>query len=161
MDTFTDRWPDVVGVPRTHINAAIAAALVRRVAARLPVRIELPDRRCRAARPPGADGGPGGGRVAGARLNHPKAFFRRLGHGGLVGFGEAYQAGDWDADDLTGVLSVFAGAADRIVPPRCNGGTYTAHGSRAPSATLSTARSATSIATTTCPTCSPCSWTHR
>ena len=113
MDTFTDRWPDVAGVPRTRVNAAIAAALVRRVAARLPVRIELPTgevlpgRKARAATDPA---------LPVLRLNNPKAFFRRLGHGGLVGFGEAYQAGDWEADDLAGVLSVFAGAADRIVP---------------------------------------------
>jgi cyclopropane-fatty-acyl-phospholipid synthase len=113
MAVLADRWPDVAGVPRTRVNAAIAAALVRRVASRLPVRIELPTgvvlpgRKARAATDPA---------LPVLRLNNPKAFFRRLGHGGLVGFGEAYQAGDWDADDLAGVLSVFAGAADRIVP---------------------------------------------
>jgi cyclopropane-fatty-acyl-phospholipid synthase len=115
MGVLADRWPDVAWVPRTRVNAAIAAALVRRVASRLPVRIELPTgvvlpgRKARTATQ-------SVGELPVLRLNNPKAFFRRLGHGGLVGFGEAYQAGDWDADDLAGVLSVFAGAADRIVP---------------------------------------------
>jgi cyclopropane-fatty-acyl-phospholipid synthase len=44
------------------------------------------------------------------RLHHPSAFHRRLGRGGLIGFGEAYQAGDWDADDLAGLLTAAAGA---------------------------------------------------
>ena len=35
-------------------------------------------------------------------LIRPDAFFQRLGAGGLIGFGEAYQAGDWDTDDLPG-----------------------------------------------------------
>jgi cyclopropane-fatty-acyl-phospholipid synthase len=105
--TETDRWPDVFRVPRTRVNAAIAAALVRRVAARLPVRIALPGGEILATHSPDAPV---------LRINEPRAFFRRLGAHGLVGFGEAYQAGDWDADDLAGVLSVFASAADRIVP---------------------------------------------
>ena len=39
----------------------------------------------------------------------PDDFYRRLAAGGLIGFGESYMAGDWDADDL-------AGAADRLRP---------------------------------------------
>ncbi len=34
------------------------------------------------------------------RLHRPAQFFRRLGHDGLIGFGESYMAGDWDADDV-------------------------------------------------------------
>jgi cyclopropane-fatty-acyl-phospholipid synthase len=102
----TDRWPDVATVPVNRLNASVAAALIRRVARRLPLRVELPDGTplVRASTGPVL------------RLVRPDAVYQRLGVAGLVGFGEAYQAGDWEAEDLTGVLSVFAGAADRIVP---------------------------------------------
>ena len=36
------------------------------------------------------------------------AFFHRLGASGKIGFGEAYVAAEWAADDLVGVLSAFA-----------------------------------------------------
>jgi cyclopropane-fatty-acyl-phospholipid synthase len=35
-------------------------------------------------------------------------FFRRLGSDGLIGSGEAFMAGDWDADDPAAVLTPFA-----------------------------------------------------
>jgi cyclopropane-fatty-acyl-phospholipid synthase len=105
-----ERWPDIVTVPRKPINAAIAARLVRSVARRLPLRIELPDGS------PLVPAQPSDERVPVLRLNRPDAFYRRVGAGGLIGFGEAYQAGDWDADDLTAVIEVFAQAPDRIVP---------------------------------------------
>jgi cyclopropane-fatty-acyl-phospholipid synthase len=101
-----DRWPDVATVPANQLNARVAAALIRRVAHRLPLRIELPDGTTIA---PAATGPV-------LRLVRPDAVYHRLGAAGLIGFGEAYQAGDWEAEDLAGVLSVFAGAADRIVP---------------------------------------------
>jgi cyclopropane-fatty-acyl-phospholipid synthase len=107
-----DRWPDVATVPSKRVNAAIAARLVRRVAHRLPLRIEMPDGSALAPSNPSA-AGPG---VPVLRLNRPEAFYQRVGAGGLIGFGEAYQAGDWDADDLAGVIAVFADSADRIVP---------------------------------------------
>ena len=40
------------------------------------------------------------------------------GASGLIGFGESYMAGDWDAPDLAGVLTVFARQMSSLVPPR-------------------------------------------
>lgn len=50
-------------------------------------------------------------------LRRPDAFYRRWGASGLIGFGEAFQAGDWDSDDLAGLLAVFAAGVDTIIPP--------------------------------------------
>ena len=44
-------------------------------------------------------------------------FFHRLGRDGKIGFGEAYVAGDWGADDLAGVLTALAARLDRLLPP--------------------------------------------
>ncbi len=98
------RWPDVAAMPRSHLKARVARALLDRAAARLPLRVVHPD-----------------GRVSGVdgptlRLVRPDAFYRRLGAGGLIGFGEAYQAGDWMTDDLTGLLRVLAEHVESIVP---------------------------------------------
>ena len=100
-----DRWPDVAATPPSRIRAGIARALVMRTARRMPLRVALPD-----------------GSVIGdlgptMRLRRPDDFFRRLGVGGLIGFGEAYQAGDWETDDLPGLLEVLAGHVETIVPP--------------------------------------------
>ena len=46
------------------------------------------------------------------------AFFHRLGRDGKIGFGEAYMAGDWHADDLAGVLTAFAARITRLVHPQ-------------------------------------------
>ncbi len=50
------------------------------------------------------------------RLHRPAQFFRRLGHDGLIGFGESYMAGDWDADDVARVLTPFARRMAGLVP---------------------------------------------
>ncbi|MFE0150216.1 class I SAM-dependent methyltransferase [Nonomuraea sp. NPDC059007] len=55
--------------------------------------------------------------LAGFRLHRPDEFFRRVGADGLIGFGESYTAGDWDAADLVGVLTALAGEVDTLVPP--------------------------------------------
>jgi cyclopropane-fatty-acyl-phospholipid synthase len=86
-------------------RAAIAGTLFRRAAAALPVRIEYPD---------GTVSGVGGPVM---RLCRPGAFLTRLGAGGLIGFGEAYQAGDWDSDELVELLTVFAGRMSTLIPP--------------------------------------------
>jgi cyclopropane-fatty-acyl-phospholipid synthase len=51
------------------------------------------------------------------RLVRPMAFFHRVGGTGTIGFGEAYMAGDWTADDLAGVLSAFAAQLRHLIPP--------------------------------------------
>ena len=100
-------WPDIAVASGPPARAAIARVLFTRAAARLPLRVRFPD-----------------GRLLGAgsldspvmNLRRPEEFFRRLGAGGLVGFGEAYMAGDWDAADLTGLLTVFATRTASLVP---------------------------------------------
>lgn len=103
------RWPDVAHVPSSGLRAAVAERLFDDVVQRLDVRVALP-----------------GGRVAGRGgpdapllvLHRPLDFARRVGASGLIGFGESYMAGDWDAPDLAGVLTVFARQMDSLVPPR-------------------------------------------
>jgi cyclopropane-fatty-acyl-phospholipid synthase len=93
-------------VPDKPVHAAICRALFRRVARNLPVRVELPNgRRCGSVRP----GDPL------LRINRD-AFFHRVGTDGLVGFGESYMAGDWDADDLGAALRPFAARVESLVP---------------------------------------------
>jgi len=91
------RWPDVVRVPRAMLRAATAKALLKFISGRIPVRIVTGGE----PRPPGPPV---------LRLRKPDAFYRRVGATGLIGLGEAYQAGDWYADDLTGLLTAAAAA---------------------------------------------------
>ena len=100
-----ERWPDVAAVPHHPLRARVARSLFRRAVAGLPLRVELPD---------GQVLGHGGPTMT---VRRPEALYARLGAAGLVGFGEAYMARDWEADDLTGVLTVFASAVTTLVPP--------------------------------------------
>ncbi len=77
-----NRWPDLADVPRAPLRAAVAAQLVKFVLARVD--------------------GPA------LRVNRPGDFHRRLGARGMIGLGEAYQAGDWDSNDLAGLLTAAA-----------------------------------------------------
>jgi cyclopropane-fatty-acyl-phospholipid synthase len=99
------RWPDVAAVPPGPLHTAAAGVIFRQATRRLPLRVAYPD-----------------GRVTGTtgpamRLIRPRAFLARLGRRGLIGFGESYQAGDWDSDDLVGVLTVLAREVGTLVPP--------------------------------------------
>jgi cyclopropane-fatty-acyl-phospholipid synthase len=102
-----DRWPDVAAAPGSAARGRVARGLFRAAVSRLPIRVRLP-----------------GGRTLGAGtsaapvmvVHNPAAFFARLGAGGLIGFGESYQAGDWDCADLTGLLTVFATHVGDLVP---------------------------------------------
>lgn len=105
------RWPDVASVPSGPLNtvsAAIADRLLRRAVTRLPVRLVYPD-----------------GSVVGAAdptlptmvIRRPEALARRIGRYGLIGFGEAYMAGDWDSADLAGVLTEFGRSLAELIPP--------------------------------------------
>ncbi len=100
-------WPDVAAVPDSPARAAIAARLWRHAVNRLPLRVEEPGGRVY-----------GGGDHSAPHLNlvRPRAFFQRLGKGGTIGFGEAYMAGDWTTDDLTGVVAAFAAHMRELVP---------------------------------------------
>ncbi|GJF33289.1 tuberculostearic acid methyltransferase UfaA1 [Kitasatospora sp. NE20-6] len=102
-----DRWPDVARVPRGPLRAAVAERLLRRVALRRGLRVEMPDGSLLVPAPAGAPV---------LRLHRPEAFLHRVGATGLIGFGESYQAGDWDAPDLVGLLTVLATAPETLVP---------------------------------------------
>ncbi|WP_109509604.1 SAM-dependent methyltransferase [Nocardioides speluncae] len=101
------RWPDVARVPQRPVRAAVARRLARRAVTGLPLRVVLPD---------GTSWGAGGQDDPTLRLVRPDAFFQRLGAGALIGFGEAYQAGDWETDDLAGVLTVLASRLSTLIP---------------------------------------------
>jgi cyclopropane-fatty-acyl-phospholipid synthase len=103
-----DSWPDIATVSGSAARTAIARALFTHVAARLPLRVRLSDGRVLGAGTPASPT---------MVLHRPQDFFRRLGDSGLIGFGESYMAGDWDCDDLTALLTVFATHVESLVPP--------------------------------------------
>src|SRR6185295_2048776 len=88
---------DVERVPRALLRAATTRALLKFISGRIPVRVVTGDQ----PQPPGPPV---------LRLRRPEAFYRRVGATGLIGLGEAYQAGDWYADDLAGLLTAAAAA---------------------------------------------------
>jgi len=51
-------------------------------------------------------------------VHRPAEFFLRLGRDQLIGFGEAYLTGAWDAEDLGGFLGVLAARLPTLVPER-------------------------------------------
>ncbi|MFI1022055.1 class I SAM-dependent methyltransferase [Streptomyces olivaceus] len=99
------RWPDVAAPPRASwARRATTAAVVRRALQRLPLRVRFAD---------GDTVGLGGPLV---EVHDPDAFHGRIGAQGLIGFGESYMAGEWDAPDLVGALTVLAAHAADLVP---------------------------------------------
>ena len=110
------RWPDVAATPESRFRAQVARALLDRAVKRLGIRVETPGGRS-------GDSGTEGLAIRGSsgpllRLHRPDDFYRRLGVNGLIGFGEAYQAGDWSTDDLAELLATLARHVEQIVPPR-------------------------------------------
>ena len=69
---------------------AVTAAVLRRALDRLPLRVRSAG---------GTTAGLGGPLL---EIHDPKAFYGRIGASGLIGFGESYMAGEWDAPDLVG-----------------------------------------------------------
>lgn len=96
-----DRWPDVARLPNRALRAAIARRLVRAAVDRLALRVEI--------HPTGEVWGAGGPDTPLLRLVRADAVFDRLGDSGLIGFGEAYMAGDLVAGDR-GVAPAVASA---------------------------------------------------
>ncbi|MFE0651960.1 class I SAM-dependent methyltransferase [Streptomyces sp. NPDC059534] len=124
-----ERWPDVARLPRASaVRTAVARRIVERAFAGLPLRMRtaghgplVPE--CRESTE--SCGGRAGDVIAPApapasaptlTLHDADAFHRRIGADGLIGFGESYMAGEWDADDLVGVLTVLARHVDDLVP---------------------------------------------
>jgi cyclopropane-fatty-acyl-phospholipid synthase len=102
-----DRWPAMSPPRPAPGRAAVARALLRRVAGQTGVRVDLPG---------GRFFGPANGPAI--EVVRPDAFFSRLGRHGKIGFGEAYMAGDWEAADLAAVLERLARHIRSLVPPR-------------------------------------------
>lgn len=106
----SDRWPDVAKVPRgpiAAVSAKVANGLLSRAVERLPLRLSYPDGSVRGA----ADA-----TLPTLVLRQPDQLARRIGSNGLIGFGESYMAGEWESDDLAGVLTVFATSVADLVP---------------------------------------------
>jgi len=105
-------WPglDVVpSGPRAAASAVLARCLFEAAIRRLPVQVHLlhPSGHRRVL----GQGGPS------MTVHRPEEFFARLGRHGLIGFGEAYLTGAWDAEDLGGFLAVLAADLPTLVPP--------------------------------------------
>jgi cyclopropane-fatty-acyl-phospholipid synthase len=104
------RWPAIAAVPSGPVataSGAIADRLLRRAAARLPLRLAYPD---------GTVLGAGDPNAPVLSINQPDALARRIGGHGLIGFGESYMAGDWESNDLTGALTALANGVADLVP---------------------------------------------
>jgi cyclopropane-fatty-acyl-phospholipid synthase len=104
------RWPAVARVPSGPVaaaSAALADRLLRRAAARLPMRLVYPDKTVIGAADP---------TLPTLVIHDPDALARRIGRYGLIGFGESYMAGEWSSQDLTGVLTVLAQSVADLVP---------------------------------------------
>lgn len=104
-------WPDIAHVPagpRAVAGAPVAAAIFRHAVRRLPLQVFLPS---------GVRLGGGGPASPVLRVLDETSMMRRLATSGLIGFGESYVAGEWEADDLAAVIAVFACAVDKLVPP--------------------------------------------
>jgi cyclopropane-fatty-acyl-phospholipid synthase len=50
-------------------------------------------------------------------IHQPKNLARRVGRYGLIGFGESYMAGEWQSNDLAGVMTAFANSVADLIPP--------------------------------------------
>ncbi|WP_018177884.1 SAM-dependent methyltransferase [Jongsikchunia kroppenstedtii] len=107
------RWTAVATVPcglRATMGRPVAAALFRRMVRELPVRVEFPDGSVLGA---GSMSDAAGPRML---IHRSDDFFARVADSGLIGFGEAYMAGDWSAPDLAGVLTLLATRIATVVP---------------------------------------------
>jgi cyclopropane-fatty-acyl-phospholipid synthase len=96
-----DHWSDISPIrrgPKARISTAIARRIFLEVTDRLGISVST-------------DGSP-----ADLVLNRPEEFFARLGNDGLIGFGEAYMTGAWDAEDLGGTLMVLCNEIGDLVP---------------------------------------------
>lgn len=93
--------------PDSPSRAWVAERLFRHAVGSLPIRVVTAD---------GRSFGSGGAGSPVMRLVRPAAFFHRLGVDAKIGFGEAYQAGDWTSDDLAGLLTAFAARVSTLVP---------------------------------------------
>ncbi|MDQ6688673.1 MAG: cyclopropane-fatty-acyl-phospholipid synthase family protein [Actinomycetota bacterium] len=105
-----DRWPDLAPPERTlamQVKARVTRAIFTQAVRRLPIRVVTPD---------GCSIGAGDADSPLMRLHRPDDFFARVGARALIGFGESYQAGDWDCDDLAPFLTELCRELTTLVP---------------------------------------------
>lgn len=101
LDRSVDRWADLNPVPtglRARVSAAVARQIFEHATARLGISVSTD------------------GRPADLVLHRPEEFHRRVGSDGLIGFGESYLTGAWDAEDLAGTLTVLCRDIAGLVP---------------------------------------------
>ncbi|MDP9983078.1 cyclopropane-fatty-acyl-phospholipid synthase [Pseudarthrobacter oxydans] len=106
-------WPSIAAVPsglKVAVAGRVAEAIFKAAVRRLPLEVRYPDGTVL-----GKPATPGQTYPV-MTLNRPEAFAARLGDGGLIGLGESFMAGEWDADDLTAVMEVFAARVGSLVP---------------------------------------------
>jgi cyclopropane-fatty-acyl-phospholipid synthase len=104
-------WPglDVVpSGPRAAVSAAVARRLFHAAVSRLDVTVVVTD--VSGSTRTFGRGGPV------MTIHRPQEFYARIGRHQLIGFGEAYLAGAWDAEDLAGFLTVLAAEVQDLVP---------------------------------------------
>ena len=130
------KGPDLPDAPSAGVRAAamrralpLALALTR-----APIKIELPSGKMLRSRGANDD--------SPTMSIHDDAFFARCITGGKIGFGESFMAGEWDSDDLPGVLAAWAIALDRVPYPLQRIGQITPSGrrSRGPANTIEGAK---------------------
>jgi cyclopropane-fatty-acyl-phospholipid synthase len=98
--------------PNRTVHAKAAELIFRMGVSKMPIRVELPD---------GRRWGAGGPADPVMVLARPAELFRRLGRDANIGFGEAYQAGDWSSPQLADLLTAFATRLTTVVPPGLQG----------------------------------------
>ncbi len=120
-------WPSIATVPsslKARVAGRAADAIFKAAVRRLPLEVRYPDGTVLGKAALGnavlgeapSDQAPAGTAYPVMTINRPEAFATRLGDGGLIGLGESFMAGDWDADDLTAVMEVFASRVGTLVP---------------------------------------------
>jgi cyclopropane-fatty-acyl-phospholipid synthase len=113
-----ETWPGLDTVPtgpRAAVSAKVARRLFLAAVRRLPVTVVVSTG--------STTGDLGDGHVATygrggpvMTVRRPDEFFARVGRQGLIGFGESYLTGAWDAEDLSGFLTVLAAEIQHLVP---------------------------------------------
>ena len=99
-------WPgldELPSGPQAAIATRVARRLFRAAVSRLDVSVVIGDETL-------GRGGPV------AVVHRPDEFFARIGRDQLIGFGEAYLTGAWDAEDLGGFLTVLCSEIQHLVP---------------------------------------------
>lgn len=108
-------WPDIYVVPRPGWRTRVAELALRHAVRNLPLRIAVRHREM---------WGAGSADAPTIVLKNAEAFFRRIGQDGMIGFGESYMAGEWDARDsetLTAALTILATDIDALIPSALHG----------------------------------------